>query len=84
MRCDAIYKYITPIYHANISNKFKDELIRLNAQFKVLMEPVKEFVDELRDNLIYKELDERNLNKELIKAMKKKVKKEVKERVVTL
>lgn len=65
-----------------INNQFKDELANLNNEFKLLMEPVNKFVDELKKKREYKEITEFNLNKEVNKRLKQK--KKVKEEIVTL
>lgn len=73
----------------HLKEKFKEPLEALNKQFVELMEPVKEFVDDLRKKLVHKELDPYNMNKKLLKKLVKKriVKKketEEDEEVVTL
>src|SRR5690349_13546817 len=62
----------------HLKEKFKDDLEALNRHFIILMEPVKEFVDGLRNSLVHKELDEFNLNKEIREYFKNLVKKQKK------
>jgi hypothetical protein len=66
----------------HLKEKFKEPLEALNKQFVELMEPVKEFVDDLRKKLVHKELDPYNMNKGLLKKLVKK--RIVKKNVVTL